>query len=108
MRKPEFQSLEAGDVSGLFFRVVSLLIIRRCLFLLRTAVSVGPTACPFTTLYWDFLLRHESRLSKNPRMVMQVKNLTRLSPEQQAAIRDQAARLRSASQPDASSAAVPG
>ena len=72
------------------------------------AVSVGPTACPFTTLYWDFLLRHESRLSKNPRMVMQVKNLTRLSPEQQAAIRDQAARLRSASQPDASSAAVPG
>jgi deoxyribodipyrimidine photolyase-related protein len=54
------------------------------------AVSVGPTACPFTTLYWDFLDRHEPVLAKNPRMVMQVKNLSRLSGEVRAEIRAQA------------------
>jgi deoxyribodipyrimidine photolyase-related protein len=42
------------------------------------ALSTGPTACPFTTLYWDFLNRHEVMLKKNPRMAMQLKNLARL------------------------------
>ena len=72
------------------------------------AVSVGPSACPFTTLYWDFLLRHESRLSKNPRMVMQVKNLSRLSAEQKADISAQAARLRDASRAGSEAHAAPG
>jgi deoxyribodipyrimidine photolyase-related protein len=43
-------------------------------------VSVGEKACPFTTLYWDFLNRHQATLVKNPRMVMQIKNLSRLDP----------------------------
>ena len=54
------------------------------------AVSMGPKACPFTTLYWDFLDRHEDRLAKNPRMVMQIKNLSRLSDAARAEIRAQA------------------
>lgn len=54
------------------------------------AVSVGPKACPFTTLYWDFLDRHEALLAKNPRMVMQIKNLSRLGDEVRAEIRAQA------------------
>ncbi|MGY8905260.1 MAG: cryptochrome/photolyase family protein [Burkholderiales bacterium] len=48
--------------------------------------SLGEKACPFTTLYWDFLLRHETLLAKNPRMLMQLKNLTRLTPEKRVAL----------------------
>ena len=58
--------------------------------------STGEKACPFTTLYWDFLLRHEAALAANPRMVMQVRNLRRLDGEARAAIRRQAAALRAA------------
>ena len=58
------------------------------------AERTGPRACPFTTLYWDFLLRHEVALAKNPRIVMQVRNLKRLTSEQKAAIRRQAGRVR--------------
>ncbi len=58
------------------------------------ARSTGPRACPFTTLYWDFLDRHAARFAGHPRLVMQVRNLERLSPDARAAIREQAARLR--------------
>jgi len=58
------------------------------------ALSVGQGACPFTTLYWDFLLRHETVLTANPRMGMQLKNLARLSPDQRSAIVDKAAHHR--------------
>jgi deoxyribodipyrimidine photolyase-related protein len=54
------------------------------------AQATGDKACPYTTLYWDFLLRHEDRLAKNPRMVMQVKNLKRLDEAKREAIRAQA------------------
>lgn len=54
------------------------------------AQSTGPKACPFTTLYWDFLGRHADTLAKNPRMLMQLKNLNRLSPTERAAISTQA------------------
>jgi deoxyribodipyrimidine photolyase-related protein len=56
----------------------------------------GPDVCPFTTLYWDFLLRHEARLATNPRMAMQVRNAARLSPAQRREIADHAADVRAA------------
>ena len=52
--------------------------------------SVGEQACPFTTLYWDFLLRHRAVLRGNQRMAMQLKNLDRLSDERRRAIQAQA------------------
>ena len=58
------------------------------------AESTGPTACPFTTLYWDFLLRHEPLLRKNQRMSLQTKNLDRLDPAARKKITDQSDRLR--------------
>jgi deoxyribodipyrimidine photolyase-related protein len=54
----------------------------------------GDTACPFTTLYWDFLMRHEAALAMNPRMALQVKNLARLSDAQKQAVQARAAAIR--------------
>ena len=50
----------------------------------------GDDACPFTTLYWSFVERHQELLRKNPRLGMQVKNWERKSPAEQQAIRQQA------------------
>jgi len=56
----------------------------------KPKVASGPDACPFTTLYWDFLARHEKLLRKNPRMTMQLKNLDRKEAEELRGIRRQA------------------
>jgi deoxyribodipyrimidine photolyase-related protein len=42
-------------------------------------LRTGETACPFTTLYWDFLDRHKESFVKNHRMSQQVFGLNRLS-----------------------------
>ncbi len=60
------------------------------------ALSVGPKACPFTTLYWDFLNRHAQLLQKNPRMGMQLRNMERLDAPTRDAISAQAAAHRQA------------
>ena len=54
----------------------------------------GDSACPFTTLYWDFLMRHEAALAKNPRMALQVKNVARLTDAQKQAVNARAAAIR--------------
>jgi deoxyribodipyrimidine photolyase-related protein len=61
---------------------------KNCRF--NPALATGEAACPITTLYWDFLMRHQDRLQANPRMAMQLKNLSRLSSTQQQDIRAQA------------------
>ena len=54
----------------------------------------GERACPYTTLYWDFLMRHEALLAKNARMALQVKNVARLSDAQRQAVRQRAEAIR--------------
>jgi len=55
---------------------------------------LGEDACPFTTLYWDFLMRHEERLDENPRMGLQLYNLRRIESDERRAIRRHATTLR--------------
>ncbi len=56
--------------------------------------AIGEEACPFTTLYWDFLNRHQSRFKKNNRMTMQLKNLERKSAKDLKQIRQRAEQIR--------------
>lgn len=58
------------------------------------ANRLGDDACPFTTLYWDYLIRHEDTLKKNQRMALQVRNLGRLTPEQKRDIQEAAEAVR--------------
>ena len=39
----------------------------------------GDDACPYTTLYWDFLARQEETLAGNHRMARQLAAMRRLS-----------------------------
>ena len=54
----------------------------------------GDRACPFTTLYWDFLDRHEGRLRPNRRLGFAYTNLDRLPPAEREEIRRRARALR--------------
>jgi deoxyribodipyrimidine photolyase-related protein len=56
-------------------------------------VRTGPRACPMTTLYWGFLDAHEAELAGNPRTALMARNVSRMSAEERAAIRDWADRL---------------
>jgi deoxyribodipyrimidine photolyase-related protein len=58
------------------------------------AQRTGDDACPFTTLYWDFLARHAARLAKNPRMALQLKNAARLPDDERGRIAARAAAIR--------------
>jgi deoxyribodipyrimidine photolyase-related protein len=69
----------------------------------KPGVAVGEQACPFTTLYWDFLARHEAKFARHPRTALQWKNLARKPAGELAAIRAQAEALRLALAPDSRS-----
>jgi len=58
------------------------------------AKSEGDDACPFTTLYWDFLLRHAKGLGGNPRMALQLKNAQRLTEVTVRGVRARARAIR--------------
>jgi deoxyribodipyrimidine photolyase-related protein len=65
----------------------------RCRF--RPGERVGERACPFTTLYWDFMLRHASLLAANPRTRMQVRSLASVDEAERARLRQRADEIRS-------------
>ncbi len=55
---------------------------------------VGDRACPYTTLYWDFLMRHQSSLEKNPRIALQVRNLARMDVAERELVTQRAEAIR--------------
>ena len=53
----------------------------------------GDDACPFTTLYWHFIDKHEPALAGNPRTALMAKNLQKLSADERQAIRTHASAM---------------
>lgn len=53
----------------------------------------GQSACPMTTLYWNFLDQHETTFSSNPRTALMVKNLQRMLPDERQQVRVRAAEM---------------
>ncbi|MEL7085601.1 MAG: cryptochrome/photolyase family protein [Cyanobacteria bacterium J06597_1] len=51
---------------------------------------VGENACPFNTLYWDFLDRHREKLKANGRMNLVLANLNKISAKELQKIRNRA------------------
>ncbi len=55
---------------------------------------LGPQACPFNGLYWDFFARNRERLGANPRLGMVYRQLAKMSPEVLAAAQGRADEIR--------------
>ena len=53
----------------------------------------GDDACPFNALYWNFYLRHEDTLRKNPRIGMAYRHIDGMSADERLAITERAAWL---------------
>lgn len=59
----------------------------------RPELRTGSQACPFTVLYWNFLLRHADAFAANPRTALMVKHVERMTAAEQDAIRRYAGTL---------------
>jgi deoxyribodipyrimidine photolyase-related protein len=55
---------------------------------------LGESACPFNSLYWDFLSRNQNKLQGNHRMRMQYRNLDRIDSSERRKIRRRADELK--------------
>ena len=64
---------------------------RPCRFDVKKRTGEG--ACPFNSLYWDFLARHREVLKGNQRLWQMYHGWDRFGADEQAAIRTQAARF---------------
>ncbi|UAW99061.1 cryptochrome/photolyase family protein [Halopseudomonas nanhaiensis] len=52
----------------------------------KVGEATGERSCPFNSLYWHFLIRHEDRLRSNHRMSMVYRNLDRMDPVKREAV----------------------
>lgn len=55
---------------------------------------IGDDACPYNSLYWDFMDRNEVRFAKNPRMSLTMRSWAARNPDDKVAIRARAATIR--------------
>ena len=60
----------------------------------RPGGGVRETTCPFTTLYWDFVVRHEDALRGDPRFAAQMNELGGINAGDRAELRFRAAAIR--------------
>jgi len=56
--------------------------------------NTGDEACPFNTLYWDFLIRNRDRFAGNRRMAIAMANVDRLGEDDRKQVRARARKLR--------------
>ncbi len=59
----------------------------------KPEIKTGPQACPTTTLYWHFLIKHYDTFARNPRTALMAKNVDRFSAEDLQAIQMHATHL---------------
>jgi deoxyribodipyrimidine photolyase-related protein len=52
----------------------------------KPEVRFGESACPVTTLYWNFLMKHREQFEASPRTRLMTANLNRISDEDQNSI----------------------
>jgi deoxyribodipyrimidine photolyase-related protein len=55
----------------------------------KPEIKTGTDACPITTLYWNFLDKHEAEFAAQPRAALMVRNLMRMSDGERETIRHQ-------------------
>jgi deoxyribodipyrimidine photolyase-related protein len=55
--------------------------------------KLGPKACPFNSLYWDFFARNKDKLAKNPRISLVYRQLDKMDPAALAQLRVRADEL---------------
>jgi deoxyribodipyrimidine photolyase-related protein len=59
----------------------------------KPEVRFGENACPVTTLYWHFLIKHRNQFESSPRTRLMTANLKRISDEDQKSIQEHAGYL---------------
>jgi deoxyribodipyrimidine photolyase-related protein len=56
----------------------------------KPELKTGEAACPTTTLYWHFLIKHYATFSRNPRTALMAKNVDRFSEADKAEVQARA------------------
>ena len=56
----------------------------------KPEIRFGESACPMTTLYWNFLIKHRTQFEASPRTRLMTANLSRISELDQQAIQTHA------------------
>lgn len=52
----------------------------------KPELKTGEQACPYTTFYWHFLIKHQATLARNPRMTMMLNHVNKMSAQVQQSL----------------------